>query len=316
MTSKRRKLQKVIIVDYNEVSVPESFRRWTYKDRYTIYPEISNKDAEFMLTSNFRQSYMESCISEHSKPSRKSDNMVPRYMLFEFDTISLDEQIEIINKMDWDAQKYIQSITFSGSKSIHILFSVMVNDNDITNREFKRLWRRFGEVVEFLGGVKFLGLADSACADLSRLTRNPNGIRDNGVKQSCWYFNEDVSTFDLTDLLEDVRREISEEETYSEEPSEIKSPTTDIDTMFAHMRKQTKSKKIVDMVKSGNLPPGENWLSLATTVYKFLVYRVGYDAYIAEEWVRDNILIPVSQVHPTNISPSRAKHWTIRTINK
>ena len=306
----------MIIVDYNEVTVPDSFRRWTYKDRYTIYPELNSTDAEFMLTSDFRQSYMESCISEHSKPSRKSDNMVPRYMLFEFDTVSLDEQVEIINKMDWDAQRYIQSITFSGSKSIHILFSVMVNDDNVTNREFKRLWTRFGEIIELFGGVKFLSLADSACADLSRLTRNPNGIRDNGVKQSCWYFNEDVSAFDLSDILRDIRLEISKEDNQRECPTVVSVPNTDIDTLFANMRKQTKSKKIVDMVKSGNLPSGENWLSQAATVYRFLVYHAGYDAYIAEEWVRNNILIPVSQVHPSNISSSRAKHWTIRTINK
>ena len=295
----------MVIIDWQPVDSSD-FRRWTYSDKFSANPHISSADDEFMLNADFKPSYIRECMAEGEVISRKSENLIPRYFLAECDGISLDEQTEIINKLDDEIQDYIRSITFSGKKSLHILFSIEVDDS-VTNREFKHLWKRFMKSIDSPSG--FSDNLDEACADKSRLSRNPNGIREDGTRQICLYYNQSPSVFNLNDWLHEFREE--EERRLAEiKPIEREiTPDTSIEETLNRIYKSAPEvRRIRDMIKAKDFPSGHDYLRDAQIMALFL-NKLGYDD--AEEWVRNNYLIPVSKAHPSNISPSRAKSWTL-----
>lgn len=295
----------MVIIDWQPVRTP-GFNRWTYSDKFSTNPHISSADDEFMLNADFKPSYIEECMAEEEMISRKSENLIPRYFLAECDGISLDEQTEIINKLDDEIQDYIKSITFSGKKSLHILFSIEVDDS-VTNREFKHLWKRFMKSID--SPLGFADNLDEACADKSRLSRNPNGIREDGTRQICLYYNSSPSVFNLNEWLHEFREE--EERRLAEiKPIERETtPDTSIEETLNRIYKSAPEvRRIRDMIKAKDFPSGHDYLRDAQIMAGFL-NKLGYDD--AEEWVRNNYLIPVSKAHPSNISPSKAKSWTL-----
>lgn len=295
----------MVIIDWQPVRTPK-FERWTYSNKYSKTPHRNGNNDEFMLTSDFKPSYMEEVLAEGADIERKSDNLIPRYFLAECDGISLDEQTEIINKLDDEVQDYIKSITFSGSKSLHILFSIEV-ESSVTNREFKYLWKRFMKSIE--SPIGFSNNLDEACADKSRLSRNPNGIREDGTRQICLYYNQSPSVFNLNEWLYEFREE--EEKRQAEIKPIERETTPDVsieETLNRIYKSAPEVRRIRDMIKSSDFPSGHDYLRDAQIMTMFLS-KLGYDD--AEEWVRNNYLIPVSKVHPSNISPSRARVWTL-----
>lgn len=301
----------MVIIDWQPVRTP-GFNRWTYPDKFSKTPHRNDPNDEYMLTSDFKPSYMEEVIAEGAEIERKNENLIPRYFLAECDGISLDEQTEIINKLDDEVQSYIKSVTFSGNKSLHILFSIDV-DFSVTNREFKHLWKRFFNSIS--SPIGFASNLDEACADKSRMSRNPNGLREDGTRQTCLYYNPNPKIFDLNDWLEDFRKEEEERlaalEAQKQEP--VEAPKESIDELLDRIYKGAPEiRRIRDMIRSKDFPAGHNYLTDAVSMLIFLKSLGYYEDYVLD-WIRKNFLIPVSQVHPSNISPQRARKWSVRS---
>lgn len=130
-----------------------------------------------------------------SLKARKDVNVSSmRNFIFECDGISLKEQAKRIvfyikNK------KAINRVVFSGNKSFHC--RITINKDPENLYHYKWLWNKLNEKF-------FAGTADRACANPSRLTRKPNGVRiKNGkkiVQKLVFEDNSiilDVSNFDF-----------------------------------------------------------------------------------------------------------------------
>jgi len=102
--------------------------------------------------------------------NRKSVNVsAMKNFLFEFDTIPIDEQKKLFKK----SKDIISMATYSGNKSIH--FIIQVADIPTTLNEYRYLWNLLKD--------KYFPMADKQCNDCVRLSRTPEAVRDNGVKQ-------------------------------------------------------------------------------------------------------------------------------------
>lgn len=277
----------------------------------------SNTD-EFMLIGHFKEDYLRQCIENHEIAWRTNNNVVPDYLLYECDSLPLEEQLNIINNLDHSCIRYI---TFSGSKSYHVLFKIKV-PNDITNEEYKEVWK---DVMDF---YEVREHADPACANKSRLTRNPNGYRrkyikdifgnesatPTRIKQTCIYDNPNCESIDLIKNVESIRKQAILDEEYREKQRERtknaleklgfnKNP----EEVISHIKKECEAKAGYDMWQGGNFPAGYNYLGCARGMYNICM-QAGCDETETIEFCR-RFLIAVSEAHPTNISKHKATEW-------
>ena len=87
--------------------------------------------------------------------------------LYEFDDKSIQEQIDIMNRLI--NQNLLFRAVYSGSKSIHMILCVDIEPETID--EYKFLWHFMNKEFELNG-------ADNRCSDNSRLTRRPHIMRN------------------------------------------------------------------------------------------------------------------------------------------
>lgn len=73
--------------------------------------------------------------------------------------------------------------TFSGSKSVHVIFEFTQDLEEICSQHYKEIWAAINELF-------FNNQADRACANPARLTRRPGATRDNGAEQTLIYEND------------------------------------------------------------------------------------------------------------------------------
>ncbi|MBC7397277.1 MAG: hypothetical protein H7333_07520, partial [Bdellovibrionales bacterium] len=117
-----------------------------------------------------------------------------RTILCEFDKISLDEQLALIEYIDLP----VSTLTYSGGKSIHAL---IVMDKDLERKAYdafvRRIYRALGNEV------------DASNKNPSRLSRLPGALRDNGNTQDLISVRSRVSVHGLDQWLEN--RGVSQE---------------------------------------------------------------------------------------------------------
>ena len=89
-------------------------------------------------------------------------NCFKNRFLYEFDDMSMEDQLKIVKKL-YD-KKILYRATYSGSKSIHMI--IVVQDEPDNMDEYKFLWHYMNEQLELNG-------ADNRCSENSRLTRRP-----------------------------------------------------------------------------------------------------------------------------------------------
>jgi hypothetical protein len=107
---------------------------------------------------------------KHLGDSRKNENVsVMKNFLFESDTMTLDQQKELLKEM----VDNISMATYSGNKSIH--FIIQIEDAPNTKEEYHYVWNLLKN--------KYFSYADTQTKDCNRLSRTPNAIRDNNRKQ-------------------------------------------------------------------------------------------------------------------------------------
>lgn len=301
------------IIEDGKAYRPIKFDRWTYKSNYSTCPRKNVADYPQMLLGHFREDYMRECMKNDDTPSRNNSNVIPDYFLFECDSLDLEGQIELINNLDWCWQKFIKCVTFSGNKSLHVLFSICGVPDDITNDEYKRLWKKFMSLARS-GEHRLIEYADPQVATLSHMARNPNGIRENGTRQTCLYFTNDNEEFNVQPMLDGyngIREEIALEGIERDmRYASMRNRSDDnrsIDEILSSLSEDSKSRRYYEQILANDFPSGVNYLSMAQTLYTFLEKKGhGADGIL---WIRESLLIPVSEAHKTNISPNRAKNW-------
>jgi hypothetical protein len=95
-----------------------------------------------------------------------------RNLIFEIDNEDIELQKERAKKL-FD-NKVINRAVYSGSKSIHCRISL--SDEPDNKEQYKYIWKKLNEMY-------FENKADTTCSNPARLTRMPNAIRSNGIKQ-------------------------------------------------------------------------------------------------------------------------------------
>lgn len=96
--------------------------------------------------------------------------------VFECDNTDLEKQFERAE----DLKDIACRATFSGSKSVHVIFQFEDALEDICKEHYKDIWTACNKLF-------FDNEADTACANPARLTRRPGAIRDNGEEQYLVY---------------------------------------------------------------------------------------------------------------------------------
>lgn len=122
--------------------------------------------------------------------TRKDSNVASmRNFVFECDDSTLKEQIERASFLI--EKKIINRVVFSGNKSLHC--RITINEDPENLEHYKWIWGKLNDKF-------FAGIADRACANPSRLTRKPNGVRiKNGKKiLQKLLFEDNTIVFDST----------------------------------------------------------------------------------------------------------------------
>ena len=68
----------------------------TYSDRTSMLPKKDGVTDEFMLNGHFKEAYLQKCIDEHEIVRRLADNIIPDYLVYECDSLPLEDQLKII----------------------------------------------------------------------------------------------------------------------------------------------------------------------------------------------------------------------------
>ena len=117
-------------------------------------------------------------LNELKDLSSRSDSNCLKHtrFVFECDNTDLDKQFERAE----DLKDIACRATFSGSKSVHVIFQFEDALEDVCREHYKDIWAACNKLF-------FNNEADTACANPARLTRRPGAFRDNGVDQKLLY---------------------------------------------------------------------------------------------------------------------------------
>ena len=278
----------------------------TYSSAYDNHPHFRNSHPEdpYILTGHFRKEYMQRCVDNNEPISRSGNNIVPDYVVYECDTLPLEEQLRIINGLDRTCIRYI---TFSGHKSYHVLFKIKVPE-DITREEYKEIAQ---DVLNYYGVLDY---ADKQCLSLGRLSRNPNGIREDGTKQTCIFDNPNCDTIDLTENVLELRRAAKAYDDFNEYVREINErnkprniPQRSPEEVLSRIGKECDAKRGYEMYVNNDYPKGEQYLSYAAGMYSVCI-SANCDEAETIDFIR-SFLLEVSKYHPSNISERTARNW-------
>lgn len=145
-----------------------------------------------------RNGYMFEVLNELKDLSSRSDSNCLKHtrFVFECDNTDLDKQFERAE----DLKDIACRATFSGSKSVHVIFQFEDALEDVCKEHYKDIWAACNKLF-------FNNEADTACANPARLTRRPGAIRDNGEEQYLVYRYNNVIEKD-TNLFKYIWRAV------------------------------------------------------------------------------------------------------------
>jgi hypothetical protein len=173
--------------------------------------DVENKSPQFIAINAFHGFEDMSASSgtwNTRRSARRADINVIRYsnFLFEFDSISLDEQYRLVEHIG----NIFATIVYSGSKSLHCVVSLKnalnIKPHDQQSIQiYKDHWSSIKKYIQSKAielGLPSEGIVDEACKNPSRLTRFPDSIREDTGKQQCIVkFGKLMSDSELTDIL-------------------------------------------------------------------------------------------------------------------
>jgi len=145
-----------------------------------------------------RNCYVFEVLNELKDLSSRSDSNCLKHtrFVFECDNTELDKQFERAE----DLKDIACRATFSGSKSVHVIFQFEDALEDVCKEYYKDIWAACNKLF-------FNNEADTACANPARLTRRPGAIRDNGEEQYLVYRYNNVIEKD-TNLFKYIWRAV------------------------------------------------------------------------------------------------------------
>ena len=131
-----------------------------------------------IISTEPRNGYPFEVLNELKDLSSRSDSNCLKHtrFVFECDNTDLDKQFERAE----DLKDIACRATFSGSKSVHVIFQFEDALEDVCKEHYKDIWAACNKLF-------FNNEADTACANPARLTRRPGAIRDNGEEQYLVY---------------------------------------------------------------------------------------------------------------------------------
>lgn len=286
----------------------------SYKNKYDMTPHfLVDNDDEFICAAVFTEKAMNDYIAnktdsdnfKNGKLRRIDLNMTPYFFVYESDDLPLEEQLKMVDKvLDSPFGGVITSVTFSGSKSIHVLVKIPERWRLDVKKDFKFYWDNVAEYL-YHDDKKYL---DKACASISRLTRKPNGIRENGVKQTCYYYNKDACLLDSqfawtvpghnkklakqeAEMLERERERLLRKDALKEEDEYEK-----LERM--HKKGASGAFEVAYNAIHDICPAGENYVAALRSL-KSRGFSVDMQRVMLEN---------VSSAHPSNISRSRVEY--------
>ena len=286
----------------------------SYKNKYDMTPHfIQKNDDEFICAAIFNEAAMKmytcgevgSDNFKNGKLRRIDQNMTPYFFVYESDSLSLDEQLKFIDDiLDGAAASAITSVTFSGSKSIHVLVKIPERFREDIKKDFKYYWDSVAQYIFQENKDKL----DKACASVSRLTRQPNGTRDSGVKQTCYYYNKNACLLDSqfewsvpmhNEELRQLELEMAEKERKRMMKADALKETDEFEKLECmHRKVKIGAFDVAYNAIHGDCPAGENYVaalrSLRARGFSKDIQRI--------------MLENVSAAHPTNISKARVKY--------
>lgn len=282
-------------IDYQKLKVP------TYSDQYSRIPHYTDNDNDmFICTATFKDEYMEKMKDSQELLSRSMDNMLPVFFVYESDTLPLRQQLKKAAEIRTDPKftNRIFSQTFSGSKSVHTLVYIDPEYREDIAEDFKYYWKLIGAYI--FGSTDYL---DIACATIGRLSRKPNGIRENGVIQECYYYNPNATlrNWTLEDKIKEHKQYLNLEKIRKQEDA-LKEHRLFLNNKDEEMTKLERIYKKGNCSEAFNLayevivnhecPKGANYISACAALK-----GCGFSQELAKEMLRI-----ASDAHPTNIS--------------
>lgn len=183
----------------------EALHQTFCKDTFDIGHFDLRDDDQFIVTAHYTNEYAKDVIDNKvDKLDRKQEHLIPTQYVFESDTLSLDEQREMFEPVKDKAL----SITYSGSKSIHCLVPIPEDEQLLVKKDFKKAWsiaakKLFGDKAQYL---------DKADASIGRLSRLPNGVRDNGKRQTCEWWNPKATGISIKEEMQQYLNDKAKED--------------------------------------------------------------------------------------------------------
>lgn len=255
-----------------EADFPKEF---VYKrSEFDVHPTTDKgENVQFVISNPPTKESVKKVIEnpDFSKELAKGENLQKCNFVFEIDptdeekailkTLSkeervakakeyIEEQKRNVERLPQEVKESIVSVTESGADSLHVILHTN-NEHEVSRRA---VWR-------FLSDKYFGGKADQQCSNTSRLTPNPNAIRNRkadtkpefvGQRQLCWYFNKSPKEFNVKEIENQVLRTIEEERKMREQRAEENK-----DRDFQHQELS-----IETLLKRKQTPARDNAISL------------------------------------------------------
>ena len=276
-------------------------------DAYDKELSKDSTDKEFICTAKYTKEYEEELNNGNITPDRKSEHLTPTFFVYESDTLSLDEQKELINKANIN---HIYTTTFSGSKSIHYLVPIEQSQANEIKKDFKYYWNKAGEIVF---NKEIMKSMDSNCASIGRLSRNPNAYRKIGnakVKQELLFKNDNVEPINLSQIIIEHNKELKSNKDFAN----IKTLVSKSLTSHYPQQMNKKDKNYLERCYNKNhnvnvglalqvlngmtLPSGSNLIGIAYTLKTMDV----------DVELRKQIITILKQQHSTNL-PNKVEDY-------
>lgn len=276
-------------------------------DTYDKELSKDSTDKEFICTAKYTKEYEEELNNSNITPDRKSEHLIPTFFVYESDTLSLNEQKDLINKANTN---HIYTATFSGSKSVHYLVPIEQSQANEIKKDFKYYWNKAGEIVFNKEIIKYM---DSNCASIGRLSRNPNAYRKIGnakVKQELLFKNDNVIPVNLNQVIKEHNQEIKSKEEFNKVKLKINES---LNAQFPQLNNKKDINYLercynknhnenvglaLQVLKGVQLPKGSNLIGIASTLKTMNV----------DLELRKQIVTILKQQHPSNLSKKVEKY--------
>jgi len=255
-----------------EADFPKEF---VYKrSEFDVHPTTDKgENTQFVISNPPTKESVKKVIEnpDFSKELAKGENLQKCNFVFEIDptdeekailkTLSkeervakakeyIEEQKRNVERLPQEVKESIVSVTESGADSLHVILHTN-NEHEVSRRA---IWK-------FLSDKYFGGKADQQCSNTSRLTPNPNAIRNRkadtkpefvGQRQNCWYFNKSPKEFNVKEIENQVLKTIEEERKMREQRAEENK-----DRDFQHQELSVET-----LLKRKQTPARDNAISL------------------------------------------------------